>query len=1316
MSINCSDIEQFPPLVSSVSKHASSSKNSMPEIPVGAVVGGPSADDVQKTKNVNEIVGVQPYDLDSIQEEPEWQVQKKRKGKSPLTVIEEEPLNLPRFTAEDVKDELEYWQNSVFCFILGANPPVEVVDGFIKRIWGHLPIDKVSFLPNGVFLVRFNTKAAKDRVLQQGHYLFDNKPLIVRPWSPDVELNKDDVKEVPVWVRLEHLPLKFWGKCLPRIAGLLGKFVQMDVATKDKTRLGFARVMLEVPFGKPLPGSVKFMDKDGLVVTIKVVWEWKPTLCKHCKGVGHESEKCRKAKPSQPQQNKNAKEVQKQWRPKVSQGRPIAPVVVPVSNVSPTETGLVTPLEKPNQFQVSWERNGKYHVVNTPAKKIIRFSRHELIDKGQSSGKFGKDTFLESLNTATPVTGIGVHQIGLFGLLETKVKPLSLNNVRNKLCASWSLSTNSSYHKGGRIWVLWNPSMFSVNFLDYSSQAIHMEVKDLGTGYSFFCTMIYAFNDVTERKALWEDLGAYNRSLKGPWVICGDFNTVLVPSERLGGNSTFEEMDDFQRCVADCGVTDCSAIGSYYTWSNKQEPSSRVFSRLDRMLVNSSWLQDNASAYAHFYPEGTFEHTPCVVQTIGDSDKSRRSFKYYNMWSKAADFKNCVSQVWHKDWGGSPMFNLVKKLKSLKWPLKQLNKDNFDDVVNNTARARLNLEFIQLKLGVILSNARLLEQELEASGGVRYLEQACHEQVQNKVIKIEDSYGHVCEEPPKIQDAFLDFYVKLLGTSEDVLKLSEQVVRMGKVCSSDHRVLLMSLVSDDEIKKAMFSIPGIKLLWADGLCEVLLDIISDNQGGFIKGRSIVENILICQDIVRLYNRKSVSPRFLMKVDLKKAYDSVNWDFLEGMLAALDFPEPFVTLVMECVRTASYSLVLNGNSFGFFKGQKGLRQGDPLSPLLFTISMEYLSRVLSYVTENMGFKYHPLCSKLKLSHLMFADDLLLFSKGDTASIMVLLRAFATFSRAYGLQMSPSKTNAYFNGVLCRLNSICRNFLWDGTIDHIRVPPVSWEKICSPKHKGGPGIRDSFVWNTAAIGKLVWWVYFNPDKLWVKWVSQIYLKGQAWPDYQPSGDLSWGWKSVCRVRDKMSQGNVQGQWVLDTKGYTLQSGYELLRVKFQPVVWHKVIWNWWCVPKHRFICWMMVRNAMQVKSKLFQLGISPDDLCLLCGGTTETHVHLFEQCVYSRSVLQGMAMLCQINIPSVNILQWVWNQKWDKARKGIVLCAFMAYYYQIWMMRNRARVELHLPRPAVALHQAKCSAKLRISVLSSQLDLCTRSWLESIDLCK
>ncbi|XP_074305799.1 uncharacterized protein LOC141641021 [Silene latifolia] len=175
----------------------------------------------------------------------------------------------------------------------------------------------------------------------------------------------------------------------------------------------------------------------------------------------------------------------------------------------------------------------------------------------------------------------------------------------------------------------------------------------------------------------------------------------------------------------------------------------------------------------------------------------------------------------------------------------------------------------------------------------------------------------------------------------------------------------------------------------------------------------------------------------------------------------------------------------------------------------------------------------------------------------------------------------------------------------------------------------------------------------------------------------------------------------QWMLDTKGYTLKSGYELVRVKHQPIVWHKFIWNPWCVPKHRFICWLIIREALQAKSKLFALVICPDELRLLCGNATETHLHLFEKCVYSRSILQEMATLCQMSIPDANILQWIWQQKWSKARKDIVVCAFIACYYQIWMLRNRSRAEHSLPRPSIALNMARNSAKLRISVLKKPI---------------
>ncbi|MGG6713007.1 UNVERIFIED_CONTAM: hypothetical protein ITH36_25750, partial [Salmonella enterica subsp. enterica serovar Weltevreden] len=76
-----------------------------------------------------------------------------------------------------------------------------------------------------------------------------------------------------------------------------------------------------------------------------------------------------------------------------------------------------------------------------------------------------------------------------------------------------------------------------------------------------------------------------------------------------------------------------------------------------------------------------------------------------------------------------------------------------------------------------------------------------------------------------------------------------------------------------------------------------------------------------------------------------------WDFLQWMLASLNFPAKFIGWIMICVKSAKYSLSINGEYKGFFAGKKGLRQGDPLSPFLFVIGMEYLSRSLKLVAAH-----------------------------------------------------------------------------------------------------------------------------------------------------------------------------------------------------------------------------------------------------------------------------------------------------------------------------------------------------------------------------
>lgn len=118
---------------------------------------------------------------------------------------------------------------------------------------------------------------------------------------------------------------------------------------------------------------------------------------------------------------------------------------------------------------------------------------------------------------------------------------------------------------------------------------------------------------------------------------------------------------------------------------------------------------------------------------------------------------------------------------------------------------------------------------------------------------------------------------------------------------------------------------------ANRLQLILPLIISPLQSAFIKGRSIMDNILLMQELVKNYHKDEGQPRCAIKMDLMKAYDSVEWSFVLDMLRVLEFPSQFIHWVEACI-TSMFSIVINGELQGFFPGKRGLRQGDPLSPI------------------------------------------------------------------------------------------------------------------------------------------------------------------------------------------------------------------------------------------------------------------------------------------------------------------------------------------------------------------------------------------------
>ncbi|XP_056690288.1 uncharacterized protein [Spinacia oleracea] len=538
----------------------------------------------------------------------------------------------------------------------------------------------------------------------------------------------------------------------------------------------------------------------------------------------------------------------------------------------------------------------------------------------------------------------------------------------------------------------------------------------------------------------------------------------------------------------------------------------------------------------------------------------------------------------------------------------------------------------------------------------------------------------------------------------------------------------------------------------DKLKQVLPDIISPTQGAFVAGRSILHNVMIFQDIIKSYTRGNAKPSCVMKLDLKKAYDTVEWGFIEEVMKKFGFPHHFIQLVMTCLTTTQYSLLINGVPSPLIQPKRGLRHGDPLSPpLLSTLYMEYFSRIMKLIASHRNFKHHSRCKRVNLNHLCFADDLLLFCHGDVTSFQLMLEGLTLFSSSTGLQVNPSKSSIYFCGfsahakniitglsgynidnfpfrylgvpispkkiqlgdcnllmekmvyrikvwssrhfsfawrmqlvnsvlmsisvywcqlfllpstIIKKINAICRSYLWFGVYDDGTPGSVNWDKLCDSKEQGGLGFRNLALWNQAAVGKLAWAIEQKQDNLWVKWIHALYVKNKNWQLFSPSLASSWPVKHICKVKGMCTE-KLNGSSWLTTSKYSIKSMYIKLCTPSERTQWARYIWNRLSVPKHRFSLWLALLDRHKTKSRLYQYGISTDNLCAICGSAPETSTHLFFDCFYSLGCLTEIADWLGLSCTRKNVIQILnWTRRYCKSafKRKIIMLLLQDWFMQ------------------------------------------------------
>ncbi|XP_020271184.1 uncharacterized protein LOC109846370 [Asparagus officinalis] len=417
-----------------------------------------------------------------------------------------------------------------------------------------------------------------NEVLYKGPWFFGSRPMLLKPWTIDMETNKSDECLYPLWIQLPALRLNLWNsKSISKIASIIGKPITTDMLTANKQRLTYARVLVEVKVSSPLPDHITIQWPNGKTYNQKVLYEFKPRWCGICKFVGHDTNFYKKKR-----------NIQK-WISKVKQ------VIGDNSQVAP----------------ISEMHN-------------LKVANQDVIE-GNNKGKCVAQEFMQASKNHQSHVHV-VHVLGDYSNNETRSahserSRLYMNNGKSPYKFSdygmhfqGNSSNNETHYADNSRLIMNSEPAHLVQILGEATEArsmhvVHSQFPESGSSHEYntwIPIQVYGYNNMQARKDLWTKLSLIHKSIGNiPWLICGDFNTMLCSEEKLGGSVlTDADTNDFSSFIEDCQLSHLKTIGCFFTWNNKQDQDTRVWSRLDRALVNDDWIHQLNSGYKSLESSG----------------------------------------------------------------------------------------------------------------------------------------------------------------------------------------------------------------------------------------------------------------------------------------------------------------------------------------------------------------------------------------------------------------------------------------------------------------------------------------------------------------------------------------------------------------------------------------------------------------------------------------------------------------------------------------------------------------------------------------
>ncbi|GJY77675.1 RNA-directed DNA polymerase, eukaryota [Tanacetum coccineum] len=697
------------------------------------------------------------------------------------------------------------------------------------------------------------------------------------------------------------------------------------------------------------------------------------------------------------------------------------------------------------------------------------------------------------------------YKVNFATIQETKSEKIDLFAIKS-LWGNFNFDFVYSPSVGlsGGILCVWNPNVFAKESVTVSDSFVAVRGTWISSSLKLMFVSVYAPQDISERKSLWDYIKHMINLWDGECIILGDFNEVRSENERFGTIFNDIGAKAFNHFISSSCLIDLPLEGYSFTWALK---SGSKMSKLDRFLISEGLISIFPSLAAICLDRRLSDHRPILLRE-SSVDYGPTPFRVFHSWFTKDGFDNLIADTWNNlsIMETNKISLLRKKFQALKAIIKNWSRDEMlkASAVRHSAQSRIseldklidkglsNNDIINERISLLkdihdldkrhssdLAQKAKIQWAIEGDENSKYFHGIINKKRSQLAIRGVLVDGEWIEDPPKVKNEFLEHFSNRFSMpTGQTINLDSH---MFQKISIDQNADLESDVSLEEIKKAVwecgtnkspgpdgFSFEFIRKYWniiqhdvvnavkeffssskfppgsnssfitlipksldakmvkdfrpisligsfykivakilSNRLCIVMPDLISDVQTAFISKRQILDGPFILNELISWCKYHKIKA-MIFKADFEKAFDSVRWDYLDGVLNNFGFGVKWRGWIQACLSSAMGSILVNGSPSSEFKFYKGLKQGDPLSPFLFILVMESLHISFNNILNSGLYKGIRIDESLTLSHLFYADDAVFIGKWDKANVITIVNMLKCFYLASGLKINIQKS--------------------------------------------------------------------------------------------------------------------------------------------------------------------------------------------------------------------------------------------------------------------------------------------------------------------